>query len=267
MNPALQSGNGRSVAGQPMAAAEAPTMAANGPHLNALKHGLRSAALLLPGEDAAEFQRQRCALFHNYQPVTEDEAECVELMAQMRWLMRRCIAWQARVDKEMSALCDGPVEQLPEPDAHKRLHGTTDCMKHWQRLQRMLCKERSALWEMQRMRRLHLIPQAGQPASYLEFMERGQASRLAPDVQPEQQSPAVESSPPVDAGAPEHPPILPVRHSSNGENGKSSERKPETGLPWAEALPVMPLGAYPSLSVCSSGGWTASEVPRHAAAR
>jgi hypothetical protein len=49
-----------------------------GPQWNALKHGFRSAAVLLPRDDVAEFQALRRELFHDYQPSTRDEADCVE---------------------------------------------------------------------------------------------------------------------------------------------------------------------------------------------
>ena len=42
------------------------------PHLLELVVGGYAEATLLPGEDAARFQRARRALFHNYRPQTQD---------------------------------------------------------------------------------------------------------------------------------------------------------------------------------------------------
>ena len=60
-----------------------------GTRWNALQHGRYAESALLPGEDPAQFQRQRRTLFHNYRPQTKDEADLVETMAEHRWSGRR----------------------------------------------------------------------------------------------------------------------------------------------------------------------------------
>ncbi|HEX7926157.1 MAG TPA: hypothetical protein VF678_01115, partial [bacterium] len=53
----------------------APAAPERGPAMNALKHGRHTARNVLPGEDAAEFERRRRLLFHTYRPQTIHEAQ------------------------------------------------------------------------------------------------------------------------------------------------------------------------------------------------
>jgi hypothetical protein len=61
---------------------------------NALKHGLASGALLIPGEDPAAFEAVKTALLEEHQPATETETLLVTEMAQSWWLMQRAIRLQ-----------------------------------------------------------------------------------------------------------------------------------------------------------------------------
>jgi hypothetical protein len=143
-----------------------------GPQWNALKHGLRSAAVLLPGDDVAEFQALRHDLFHTYQPCTRDEADCVESMTGYKWRIAHCQRVQAAFRMALDGLVlGGPAGHICEPDPHRWQHRSMDCTLEEQRLHKLLTKDRSTLFELQRMRRNRLIDGAiGVVASYLEFL-------------------------------------------------------------------------------------------------
>ena len=57
--------------------------------MNALSHGVTSLKVVLPGEDAAQFQQLRNALLEEHQPATPTETLLVEEMAQAHWRLDR----------------------------------------------------------------------------------------------------------------------------------------------------------------------------------
>ena len=68
---------------------------------NALKHGILSDTVLLPGEDSASFEADAQDLFEEHQPIGPTEQEMVEMMIVARWrrtrvwiLERTCLAGQ-----------------------------------------------------------------------------------------------------------------------------------------------------------------------------
>jgi hypothetical protein len=134
-----------------------PVSPQGGPQLNALKHGLYSESILLPGDDADEFRRRCLALYRTYRPQTEDEAECIETMAECRWQLHRCRPLQARFDDQLTAPAVDAAGRVCEPVGHQRLHSSMDVTVHRQRIGRMLGRERSKLLELQKLRRLGLI--------------------------------------------------------------------------------------------------------------
>ncbi len=145
------------------ATAHAPTdgAAPRPPGQNALKHGLRSAAILLPGDDEMEFFRLRRDLFQTYRPRTPDEAQCVEAMAGHHWRMARYRRWQAVYDAQTDALLTGDPSGLAghicEPDPHRWMHKSMDCTLQEGRLDRLLGRAREKLLLLQKLRRNNLI--------------------------------------------------------------------------------------------------------------
>ncbi len=131
------------------------------PTLSALKHGLRSAASLLPGDDPQEFDELRRDLFETYRPRTRDEAACVEAMAGQHWRMARCRRWQAVFDAQTDALLmDNP--RVPAGhncarDPHRWMHKSMDCVLQESRLDRLMCRARDKLLLLQKLRRNNLI--------------------------------------------------------------------------------------------------------------
>ena len=216
---------------QPGVAFEAPTGPIP-PRLNALKHGLRSEAILLPGDDGSEFRRRRLALFHTYLPQTEDEAECVETMAEMRWRLQRCRHVQAAYDAQVLALATDAAGRLSEPDGHQRLHSSMDCTVHQQRIDRMLCRARAKLVELQKLRRLGLVAWAAALPRGCYVDGSGAVLTTAPGAlhrgpaAPRVQEVPVTASP------------APANGSHDGGIGESSERALAAGKP--------PAGTHPA---------------------
>ena len=61
---------------------------------NSLKHGLSTGQLMMPGEDAAEFEALRESLLGEHQPAGPTEELLVNEMAQAYWLEQRVIRLQ-----------------------------------------------------------------------------------------------------------------------------------------------------------------------------
>jgi hypothetical protein len=59
--------------------------------LNALKHGLRSAQVVLPGEDAAAFDGMVAAWMDDWKPPTDARRVLVEHAVAHAWRLRRCL--------------------------------------------------------------------------------------------------------------------------------------------------------------------------------
>ncbi len=83
---------------------------------NAMKHGILSEIVLLPGEDPESFEADAADLFDEHRPVGPTEEELVEMMAVARWrrmrvwnLEKACLAGQ--MAKEYNAASE------PRPDA------------------------------------------------------------------------------------------------------------------------------------------------------
>jgi len=65
--------------------------------LNSLSHGAFAADLLLPGEDAASFQRLEAHFHKHYRPVTPDELFLINRMVLASWRLLRLAAMESRV--------------------------------------------------------------------------------------------------------------------------------------------------------------------------
>jgi hypothetical protein len=57
--------------------------------LNALRHGLGAVQAVLPGEDAAEYERRMEAVFEALAPANEVEAQMVALIGDDLWRLER----------------------------------------------------------------------------------------------------------------------------------------------------------------------------------
>ena len=131
------------------------------PRWNALKHGLRSAAPLLPGEDGAQLTELRRDLYFNYRPRTGDEVACVETMALNRWRIARCQRWGTVCDAQIDALMFGEDgaerEHICEPELRKWMQESKLAVEQEGRLDRLMCRARDKLLLLQKLRRNNLI--------------------------------------------------------------------------------------------------------------
>ena len=57
--------------------------------MNALRHGLTGQAVLLPHEDATQYQRELDSYIANYQPVTDEELRLVQSLHDCAWRITR----------------------------------------------------------------------------------------------------------------------------------------------------------------------------------
>jgi hypothetical protein len=64
---------------------------------NALRHGFRSSAVVLPGEDPEAFDRHRAAYLRRFKPADAPESDLVEAMAAARWRINRIMALEAEL--------------------------------------------------------------------------------------------------------------------------------------------------------------------------
>jgi len=135
---------------------------------------MRSDALLLPGENAAEFQEVRLDLFRRYHPCTLEEARCVEDMALHEWRKARCRRWEAFLDKRLEALHGGHPDAPPqcESDPHRWMHHSMDCELKEGRLDRQLIRAQARLLTLQKQRRKNLIAGAIDGVADWQELER-----------------------------------------------------------------------------------------------
>ena len=226
---------------------------------NALKHGLRSAAILLPDDDPAEFSRLRQDLFHTYRPRTVDEAACVEAMASQQWRIARCRRWQAVYDALHDALLTGDPNGLAghicETDPHRWMHKAMDCTLQESRLDRLLCRTRDKLLLLQKLRRNNLIAGAVErepicwPAASPADLEVSPPQDRGWEGNPPARPRAADGFGGSDAG-----PTAPASPSSDGEMGKSGERnaRPLPGAPRLSEAASEAGGAIPPRSAGGS---------------
>jgi hypothetical protein len=191
------------------------------PKWNALKHGLRSAAVLLPGDDVAECQRRRRELFREYNPCTREEAECVERILGHQWRIAYYQRLQAKFRAALNEVAGihPAAEHICEPDPHRWQHRAMDCTVEEMRLHKMMRADRKTFFELQWMRRHRLIDGAiDVKTGYLDFLGDEEETEATPQEQ---------------APAPETPPAQASPSSStHGRNLESYERN-------APAIPVL----------------------------
>ncbi len=264
MNPAVHA----LVHPDPSQLCSTPTIPAGGrpPRYNALKHGLRSASVLLPGDDAEVFQRMRDELHDLYRPRTDNEARCVDAMAGHEWCMERCRRWRQIYHGKLDALLRGEPDSAGgvhcERDPHRWHHSAMDCALEEGRLGRLQERERRKLAELQKLRRQRLL-------EGLEEAERDEgalpAARLldtsgGPPVYAESTAP--HRRPPVASQADARP----AMSSTDDRNGKFLERtlqSPVAALPIRIGQPPLDLPesltvSYPFTGIDSgfSGQWS-----------
>ena len=83
--------------------------------MNALRHGLTAATLVLTTEDKPKFDELLNAYIDEYRPATQTESDLVQEIAVSKWLQRRCWALQtALIDVTMDRMEDEIDEEFTE---------------------------------------------------------------------------------------------------------------------------------------------------------
>jgi hypothetical protein len=148
------------------------------PGFNALKHGLRSGHVLLPGDNVAEFRKLRHRLFHLHKPRTIAEALHVETLAVNEWRKARCRVEQRFFKDHLGAAMDGHADTggyLCSPDLHRLHHRGTDCQNEERHLERSSKQAQAALAELQKQRTQNLtFGLAEVLEDYTVFLEEGE---------------------------------------------------------------------------------------------
>ncbi len=92
--------------------------------LNALRHGLTSEHIVLPGDDAEEFRQMRGALFASLRPEGVLENQLVERIATATWRLLRIPVFEAALfdwgAHILAATHDAPDELSDAPDVERR---------------------------------------------------------------------------------------------------------------------------------------------------
>ena len=126
--------------------------------LNALRHGLTAAAVVLPTEDPAAYEQHRGQFLDEYQPATSTETQLVKELIDTSWRLNRIPLLEAR-------LISG-ADGLPIVEAHRLL---SNLSIQSQRLSRQFQKSLDKLREIQAARREHERRELKDAASILEF--------------------------------------------------------------------------------------------------
>jgi hypothetical protein len=97
---------------------------------NALRHGLSSAHVVLPGENPAEFEELRASYIERFQPAGRPELDLAETMAAARWRLRRVNMIEtgllAREQLDLDAAIEGALSA--EGDLNANLASAFDNM-------------------------------------------------------------------------------------------------------------------------------------------
>jgi hypothetical protein len=77
---------------------------------NALRHGLSAKAVVLHGEDPADFEQLRESYIQRFQPADQPELDLVETMVSARWRMRRVPMLEVEVLENIHYRYQGKIE-------------------------------------------------------------------------------------------------------------------------------------------------------------
>jgi hypothetical protein len=71
---------------------------------NALRHGMRSTAVVLPGEDPEQYARHQADYVECFRPVNQPERDLVLAMSAARWRLNRLMALESQLLQESEDL-------------------------------------------------------------------------------------------------------------------------------------------------------------------
>ena len=143
---------------------------------NAFKHGMRSRAVVIPGEDQAEYDRLHDGYAREFEPMTLHEEFLVKRMVDARWRL-------ARLDGIETALYDEPEIDVAELDRISRWQVRLDNSYNKAAKQLQAGRKELRLPEIKesnkRMEKIDKNPQPRKVVLYWENPETGEV-KLAP---------------------------------------------------------------------------------------
>jgi hypothetical protein len=128
---------------------------------NAVRHGLRARAILMPWENPEQYNRLRDALFRQWQPMGDMECAMVQRMAESEWKLLRCGLIEAQI---LASLCDpeAPLGGLAAAfiggDEQDDSHSLEKLRRYENSIERSLHRALRTLMEMQRLRQAWPAP-------------------------------------------------------------------------------------------------------------
>jgi hypothetical protein len=187
-------------------------------HLTALKHGLNSGSVLLPGDNVEAFRTLRHREFRLYKPRNIEEARCVETLVAGHWRIERCKVEQRIFKQHLGAVLSGHPDvtgALVDADPHRLHHRGTDCGLEERRLQKSIKEAKAELALLQKQRAQNLIVgNETELEDYTLFVAEGE-----PVAEDEPESPTAEAA---TACAPTG-----STHSTDGDISKSLQSAAE----------------------------------------
>ena len=153
--------------------------------MNALKSGIYSKSLAIPGEDPADLDTLRDEYFQRYQPAFPEQRDQVDIIVRSTWTLRRLATAEAQV---WTYSMDGRMRL----DATSPLgHAFSFCDKTLTRLHRIVNSTqrncRDALRELERLQALDAVPDPP-PATAIQLVPPPEPP--PPGAQPTETKPA-----------------------------------------------------------------------------
>ncbi len=113
---------------------------------NATKHGIFSQKVIIHGESQEEFDKLADSIMSRWKPATFEEEEAVRELVILRWRIRRCFAFEAR-------LCGSAPEHDILTGAEHQFKAMDQVSKYQARLRRMESSGEKRLTEIQEARK------------------------------------------------------------------------------------------------------------------
>ena len=118
--------------------------------LNALRHGLTSQTVLLPGEDPEQYRRHLASFEHDFRPFGADEHTLVQILADTSWRLHRVAVLEANLLTH-GTFTENGAPQAPDPD--RIIKGLATLSLHGQRLNRQFQTTLRLLKQIQQERK------------------------------------------------------------------------------------------------------------------
>jgi hypothetical protein len=186
-------------------------------HLTALKHGLNSGSVLLPGDNVEAFRTLRHREFRLYQPRNIEETRCVETIVAAHWRIERCRVEQRIFKRHLGAVLSGDPDvtgAMVDADPHRLHHRATDCGLEERRLEKSMREAKADLALLQKQRaQSRIVGNEPELEDYAVFMAEGEP------VAVEAASPTTGTARAAGGSTPDAPTESCAPTGSSGSNG------------------------------------------------